>query len=130
MQTTSAHLLVLPLPPTLNHAYRNVTTPEGRRMRVPTNSAKQFTVEVEWLATMWAAKNKWVAPPKGQKVIMRTWTYWGDNRRQDTHNRIKFLADALEGILYPDDRWVLIQEQDFSVDRKNPRVEVELSLVT
>lgn len=46
----------------------------------------------------------------------------------DTHNREKVLLDALEGVLYQDDRWVLVQEQDFTVDRENPRVEIELEV--
>ena len=37
----------------------------------------------------------------------------------------KLLCDTLEGILYPDDRYVLVQEQDFEVDKQHPRVEIE-----
>ena len=33
--------------------------------------------------------------------------------------------DALEGIVYDDDRWVLPRCQDFGVDGGNPRVELE-----
>ena len=62
----------------------------------------------------------------GRKVIMRLWVYWPDNRRRDVHNLHKLLGDAPEGIAYKDDKWLLIQDMDFQVDAKNPRVEVEI----
>ncbi|EJY56247.1 endodeoxyribonuclease RusA [Alicyclobacillus hesperidum URH17-3-68] len=36
------------------------------------------------------------------------------------------MLDALEGVLYVDDRWVLVREMDFEIDKANPRIEIEL----
>ena len=69
----------------------------------------------------------WVFTQK-EKIIMEVWTYWPDYRRRDTHNAHKLLADALESILYDDDRYVLMRDMDYNVDKKNPRVEIVLML--
>lgn len=119
--------LVLPLPPSLNHAYRNFVK-DGRRMRVTTSAAERFKRDAGWLAKAWCQSVRWTVPEPGTKIVMRLWYYWPDRRRMDTHNREKVLLDALEGVLYQDDRWVLVQEQDFAVDRDNPRVEIELEV--
>jgi crossover junction endodeoxyribonuclease RusA len=109
--------LTLPLPPSLNHAYRNFTK-GGRRMRVPTSEAERFKRDAGWLAKAWRQDVRWDIRDPGTKIVMRLWYYWPDRRRMDTHNREKVLLDALEGVLYQDDRWVLVQEQDFTVDRE------------
>ncbi|SFU81793.1 RusA family crossover junction endodeoxyribonuclease [Alicyclobacillus macrosporangiidus] len=119
--------LILPLPPTLNHAYRNFVHPSGRRMRVLTREAERFREEAAWLAKAWAMQTGWSMPPPRTKVYLRLWYFWPDWRRADANNREKVLLDALEGVLYPDDRWVLVWEMDFDVDRERPRVEIEIS---
>lgn len=119
--------LVLPLPPSVNHMYRNVTLPTGRRMRVVNSDGKKWERDATLLAQAWAHRNEWHPPPDGEKVALRLWYWWPDRRRTDTHNRSKILCDALEGVLYPDDRWVLVQEQWFDVDKHNPRVEIEVA---
>ncbi|MCL6548903.1 MAG: RusA family crossover junction endodeoxyribonuclease, partial [Alicyclobacillus sp.] len=95
--------LILPLPPTVNHAYRNFWHPTGRRMRVLTREAERFKQEAAWLAKEWALKTGWSMPPPGVKVALRLWYFWPDRRRTDASNRAKVLLDALEGVLYPDD---------------------------
>lgn len=63
---------------------------------------------------------------KGQKVVMEILAFYPDARKRDMSNMHKLLPDSLEGILFDDDRWLLIRDIDFSVDRQNPRVEVKL----
>ncbi|GMA50153.1 hypothetical protein GCM10025857_15100 [Alicyclobacillus contaminans] len=120
--------LVLPLPPSVNHAYRNFTTANGRRMRVPTREAARFKRDAAWLAKAWRADTRWSIPPEDRKVIVRMWVYWRDWRRRDTDNTWKLTLDALKGILYEDDSMCLPQVIDFGVDRENPRVEIELEV--
>jgi crossover junction endodeoxyribonuclease RusA len=114
--------LVLPLPPSVNAAYRNVAT--NRRIR--TEETRSYFAEAGWIAKQWAQEAGWVVPEPGRKIVVRLWYAWPDRARRDAHNREKVLLDALEGVLYPDDRWVLVQEQDFFVDRERPRVEIEI----
>jgi len=119
--------MVLPLPPSVNHAYRNALR-DGRRMRLRTAEAERYSQDVAWIALAWAKRTGWVVPEAGRKIRMHLWYIWPSNRRMDTHNREKILLDALEGVLYCDDRWVLVQEEDFEVDRAHPRVELRLEL--
>ncbi|WP_304459571.1 RusA family crossover junction endodeoxyribonuclease [Alicyclobacillus sendaiensis] len=121
--------LVLPLPPSVNHAYRSFVHPQtGQRMRVLNANAQKFRRDAAYLALCWRQATGWQMPQLGTKVVLRLWYFWPSNRRMDTHNREKVLLDALEGVLYPEDRWVLIQEMDFAVDRRNPRLEIEVVL--
>lgn len=73
----------------------------------------------------WKHQNEW-KPTSRQKLIMRLWFFWPDERNRDTHNRLKLLLDSLEKILYDNDSYVLPWIIDFEVDRANPRVEIEL----
>ncbi|WP_369125258.1 RusA family crossover junction endodeoxyribonuclease [Alicyclobacillus fastidiosus] len=45
--------------------------------------------------------------PNGTKVALKVWYYWGDRRRHDQDNPLKLLQDALTGVVWEDDRWVL-----------------------
>jgi crossover junction endodeoxyribonuclease RusA len=65
----------------------------------------------------------WVKTEK-EKVIMEIHTFFPDNRRRDCHNTGKILYDALEGILYDDDRYLLPRYIDVQIDKENPRIEI------
>lgn len=58
-----------------------------------------------------------------QKVVCDIMTYWPDRRKRDVSNGIKIYADAFEGIIYDNDRWLLPRYIDFVVDKENPRTE-------
>ncbi|MFB5189054.1 RusA family crossover junction endodeoxyribonuclease [Alicyclobacillus fastidiosus] len=55
--------------------------------------------------------------------------YWGDRWRHDQDNPLKLLQDALTGVVWEDDRWVLPQVMDFDVDKQNPRLEIEIEIM-
>lgn len=61
---------------------------------------------------------------KGEKVVVEYEVYWPDKRQRDPSNLEKLLLDALEGLVYDNDKWALPRCIDFMVDRTNPRVEV------
>jgi Holliday junction resolvase RusA-like endonuclease len=52
--------------------------------------------------------------------------FYRPQRRGDLDNRIKVLADALQGILYSDDKQVSELHAYLHDDKQNPRVEVEV----
>lgn len=52
-----------------------------------------------------------------------------DWRRRDVHNYEELLFDALEGVCYTDDWFVCEHHCSRAVDRKNPRVIVEIEPV-
>lgn len=113
--------LTLPVVPSVNHCYRNVAI--NRRIMTPT--AKAWVQEVQLKAKLAAREQGWRFS-SNEKLVMELTTYWPDRRKRDTHNQHKLLCDALEGVLYKDDRWVLIRDIDFRLDRGKPRVEVVL----
>src|SRR3972149_3737299 len=110
--------LTLPLPPSVNHSH--ITTKSGKRIR------SKDTIRFMWIVfDIINQKRDYHGVLKG-KLIMDLWFYFPDKRRRDTHNCLKILLDSLEGIIYEDDKMVLPRIQDFQVDKKNPRVEIEI----
>lgn len=113
--------LTIPIVPSVNHCYRNVTV--NRRILTP--KARAWAEEVQLRAKLAARQQGWEFS-KDEKLVMELTTYWPDKRRRDTHNAHKLACDTLEGVLYEDDRWVLVRDIDFRIDRKQPRVEITL----
>lgn len=113
----------VPIVPSVNHCYRN----DQYKRRVLTDAAVRWKEAAQMIAYAAARKQGWRIS-RGEKLVLAIWVYWPDARRRDTHNCHKLLADAFNGVLYEDDSTVLIRDMDYSIDRKHPRVEVELSL--
>ena len=111
----------LPLAPSVNHMY--FTTRTGQR--ILKKEAKEWIATAQEIARKACGEQGWVKTEK-TKIIMEITTYWKDKRRHDVHNGIKITADALEGILYDDDKWVLPRYIDFDVDKENPRLEIKI----
>ena len=111
--------LVLPIVPSVNHCYRNVSI----HRRIITPIGKAWQQEAQYIAKEAARQQGWKFSQK-KKLVMEYWTYWPDYRTRDVHNQDKLLLDTLEKILYDNDKWVLPRAMDFTVDRKNPRIEI------
>lgn len=113
--------LELPIPPSVNNAY---TINRYTRQIVPKETVKRWIESAAWIATDEKRKQRWCFS-RNEKLILELTAFWKDNSRdRDIHNLHKPLADALEGVLYENDCMVLIRDMDFSVDSKNPRIEV------
>lgn len=111
------HKLILPLPPSLNHAY--ITTKTGKR--IMTNTMRQYKESVSWQVKA-AVKKPY---PKLNKISYVF--YHKDNRVRDIDNLLKGIRDCLKGTLVVDDCWQRIHEENIKsagIDRKNPRVEI------
>lgn len=111
--------LVLSLPPSVNNWL--FVTKRGRLAK--TEIAVVWSRQAGWEARRWRKSAHW-QPTVDQKIIADIWTYWPDCKIRDTHNLYKILFDALEGILYDNDRWVLARQRDFAVDFAHPRIEI------
>ena len=121
--------IVLPgIPPSVNHMYRRFTY-QGRTMDVITRHAQAWMDSVRLAAKAAAVRAGWQLVPAGRKVVVQLWFYWPSRVRRDTHNTLKALLDAWQGVLYEDDYWVLPRVMDFRVDRDNPRIEAELEVM-
>ena len=122
--------LSLPLPPSINHSH--ITTKSGKRIR--SNTTIRYEESVGWYCfendigchRYKDTKAHTKQPLIKEKCYMDLWFYFPDKRRRDTHNCLKILLDSLEGIIYEDDKMVLPRIQDFQIDKKNPRVEIEI----
>ena len=121
--------IVLPgVPPSVNHMYRRFTY-GGRTMNVITRNAQAWMDSVRLAAKAAAVGAGWQLVPAGRKVVVRLWFYWPSRVRRDTHNALKALLDAWQGVLYEDDYWALPRVMDFGVVRDNPRIEAELEVM-
>ncbi len=119
--------LIVGIPPSVNHSHINIRKGD-RIMRIRSRETKEYMSDTGWLAKRWMIIAKWKIPDQEKKIIMRMWIYWPDNRRRDADNQVKILQDSLTDILWLDDRQVLPQVMDFTVDKHHPRVEIELEV--
>lgn len=126
MDDRTAERLVLPIPPSDNHAHRVIVDGRGRPRRVRSDATVDYETLAGFLALQWARATGWTLPPGGTKVVVDVWIWWPDGRRRDPANLSKILLDGLKGILFPDDDTVLIRYQDYAVDRSRPRLEVAI----
>lgn len=91
---------------------------------IKTANAREWAQTAMLIAQAWRHKTGW-HPTHHQKIVADYWIWWPDTRRHDPSNIEKVMWDALEGIVYDDDRWLIPRCQDFGVDGDNPRVELE-----
>ena len=115
--------MTLTIPPSVNHCYKNINT-AGRQNRVLTPLAKEWKNEANAEAVVEVYRQRWQMPVADKKIVLEIVAFWPDARRRDMNNTHKLLCDALEGAVYLDDKMVLVRDMDFSIDRKNPRLEL------
>ncbi|USG65194.1 RusA family crossover junction endodeoxyribonuclease [Brevibacillus ruminantium] len=107
-------------PPTVNHVYRNVAI----NRRITTADGQKWRQNVQAIASRAIATQGWKMSSE-EKLVGEVMIYWPTRRKRDVENVGKLLWDALEGIVYENDRWLLPRYMDFSVDKHNPRVEIK-----
>ena len=60
-----------------------------------------------------------------EKLIVELIHHWQDHRIRDCSNSLKLLCDSIQNSgIVNNDRWLLCRQQDFDVDRENPRLEL------
>lgn len=110
--------------PSVNHMYRNVYV-KGRAIKVYSAKSRKWFDEAVIQATEWRLQNKWQTSK--DKVIVKIWFYYPNAIKRDTHNGLKILLDALEDArIYENDKTALPHVMDYVIDRRRPRVEIEL----
>jgi crossover junction endodeoxyribonuclease RusA len=131
--------LTLPYPVSANRYWKAVTIP-GRTMMAPSKEAKAYKAEVATiaraagLATPMACRvEMWLRlyPARPQDWARRTRldpAGWDDDVRCiDLGNAEKVLGDALQCIVYVDDRWIWKQHKErMEPDAKGARVELAI----
>jgi len=114
--------LIIPIAPSGNRMWRK-NNKTGKTYK--TDECKYYQNYIGHIAKKEAKKQGWVKTVK-EKVIIYFWFYWPDARQRDTGNQKKVILDGLQGVLYDNDCWVLERDQDFNIDRADPRVEIEI----
>jgi crossover junction endodeoxyribonuclease RusA len=104
--------LTLPFPPSANHM---IHKGNGRRYR--SKAYKQFLSEVFWIV-----RGEGVELVEGDIAI--TLHVYRKMKRGDLDNRIKPTLDALNGVVYNDDKQIVEIHAYRHDDKNNPRVEV------
>lgn len=107
--------------PSVNHIY--VNTKYGGKKLKP--AAEALFSKWQWLAKEWAMKNNW-SFEKTEKIVLEMTLYYPDHVKRDSHNVIKLLLDALQGILYDNDYYALPRIQNFHVlkEKNESRIEI------
>lgn len=106
-------------PPSVNHVYRNVAI----NRRITTADGQKWRQNVQAIAAKAITLQGWEMSVE-EKLVAEVMIYWPTRRKRDVENVGKLLWDALEGIVYENDRWLLPRYMDFAVDKHNPRVEI------
>ena len=115
-------VIFLPLPPSQNHAYILIPMKRGCR-RMLSKVGEAYISE-----TGWTFKAAFPGFEPLSSVILTYRFRWPDDRMRDADNYMKLLRDALEGHLYTNDRWQVIDEEhviDHQIDKETPGVWVE-----
>ena len=116
--------IVLPIPPSINAAYvNNRGAGKGRKL---SEAAESWKYMAGLVAKQKARLQGFAMAKPEEKIVLELTAFWPDKRRRDMNNLHKLLCDAFEGILYPDDKMVLVRDIDFALDRKAPRVECNI----
>lgn len=108
------------LPPSINHLYGR--TARGVYMRPEAATAKE---EIGW-----EARAQYRGAPLSGELKVSLSLYWPDRRKHDIDNGLKFLLDALSGILWVDDGQVVDLQVTKHYDRENPRLELSVDAIT
>lgn len=114
--------ITLDIPPSVNHCYVNIAG--QRKGRKLTEAAKNWKLLAGYEANQAKQKQGWIYPGKDEKIVLLLWAFWPDRRPRDMNNCHKLLPDALENVLFENDKNVLVRDMDFSFDAKRPRLEI------
>lgn len=107
----------VPIPPSVNHIYYN-TKGGGKRL---TRLAETYVARVRALAHQKIEEQGWEKSKKGEWIYMDLAFYFPDKRVRDSHNCLKILLDALQGVVFEDDYTIVPRIHLVELDRANPR---------
>jgi crossover junction endodeoxyribonuclease RusA len=110
--------IVLPFPPSANRYYRNF-----RGRVVKSKAALDYQRAVGCLATGDASNG---FPTLLTGAVGLQLNFYRPQRRGDLDNRLKVLVDALQGILYSDDKQIVELHAYLHDDKISPRVEITI----
>ena len=111
--------LVLPFPVSVNSMYYAST-----RRQVLTKKAKQWFHTAQYITKQEVVKQGWEMDTGSVWYSCEIRFYMKDLVKKDSHNYLKLMLDALEGLVYHNDYFVIPRILTVELDRKRPRVEL------
>jgi len=90
------------LPPSVNRYVR-----QGRGHTYLTKESKEFMKLASTLALQKARETGWEQIPAGDFFVMRIFFEFANRRFADPNNLLKVLIDAMEGVVFENDKWCL-----------------------
>jgi len=113
----------LPLPPSKNHSHRQwVDRNTGRLRRLQTPATQQWTTEAKAIAHNAVRTAGW--PCAEDDVCVELVVYFPDRRVRDAQNYEMVTFDALENVVYRNDKQIVQHTTTRRYDKADPRVEV------
>lgn len=110
--------------PSINHTYRSgINRKTGKLVFFKTKEAKWFQ---EWL--QWYFKTNIKIFPSNKKISLSFDFFFASNK-SDISNYVKMIEDAMEGIVYFNDKQIVKETLTKNIDKINPRVEITIEEV-
>ncbi|MFB0830767.1 RusA family crossover junction endodeoxyribonuclease [Brevibacillus laterosporus] len=124
------------MPPSVNHylGYRAVPKKKkGRRVYIAipylTEEARDYKEMFSKYAMEQVKEQKWDIEKTRNRHYYMDCVYYFPRIDMDEQNYFKCMCDALNGIAYIDDNFILTRTSRIYYDTKDPRVEIEISEV-
>lgn len=119
--------LIIPgKPPTENHMWHYVKRRTGELHKILKPEARAWFEETRLRARNQAKKQGWEMPPKKVWIKLQMRFFFPNHNHPDPTNCLKVFLDALEGVIYENDKWVLVDLLKPGFDRYTPRTEIEV----
>ena len=113
--------IIIPLAISVNHLYKFV---KGRKFM--TKEGEKYMRDVLEITQHAIGIQNYNLEEEGVWLIAELTFYFPDKRVRDCHNQHKLIMDALEGVAFHNDRWVLVRDIHVGLDKDFPRVEVKI----
>ena len=113
--------IIIPLAISVNHLYNFVN---GRKFMI--KEGEKYMRDVLEIAQHAIRIQNYNLEEEGVWLIAELTFYFPDKRVRDCHNQHKLIMDALEGVAFHNDRWVLVRDMHVELDKDFPRIEVKI----
>lgn len=110
----------LPIPPSVNKIHYT----DKRGVRRLTAASERYIRDVRALSRLFVEEQEWEKKTDATWLYMDMVFFFPDRRIRDSHNCLKILLDALEGIVFQNDYYVVPRIQSVEYSPSDPRVEV------
>lgn len=112
-------------PPVPLERARVVWKPGQRARAFTPGRSMAYRSTVQLVARAAVSAHRW-RPSKDDRYEVTMRVFWPDARRRDGTNIYKACEDSCNGIVWPDDSQIVAGHFFLAIDRKNPRLEVDV----